>query len=378
MTRVDWIALAFVFLMAVMGLRRGLIAGALSAAGVVVGAVVGARLAPELLSGGSRSPYTPLAALAGAAILAIVLQTFGIFAGAHVRGKLRLPFLRALDSAGGFALGAAAGLAIFWVLGAVALQLPGQTDLRHSAQRSRVLRELNAVVPPARVLNALARVDPFPAIAGPAAPIEAPDSSVLREPGVRRAGASVVRVLGTSCGLGVAGSGWVAGPRTVVTAAHVVAGQEDTTVQPSGSSRRLTATAIAFDTTNDVAVLRVAGLARPSLRLREERPGDPVAILGFPGNRELTATPGRIGRTTAVLSENAYGQGRVLRTITTLGGEVRSGNSGGPAVDSSGRVETMVFASRVGRSGGYGVPPDVMRRLVSRARGPVSTGDCTR
>ena len=47
---------------------------------------------------------------------------------------------------------------------------------------------------------------------------------------MNRAGASVVKLLGTACGLGIEGSGWVAGPGLVVTNAHVVAGEDDTTV----------------------------------------------------------------------------------------------------------------------------------------------------
>ena len=145
MTRVDWFALGFVALMALYGLRKGLIASAFSAAGVIGGAAVGARLAPHLLSGGSRSPYTPVAALGGAIVLAILLEAVGSLAGRTLRTGLRLPPLRALDSAGGFVLGAASGLAIVWVLGAAALLLPGQTSLRRSAQQSLVVRRLDAI-----------------------------------------------------------------------------------------------------------------------------------------------------------------------------------------------------------------------------------------
>ena len=40
-------------------------------------------------------------------------------------------------------LGAVAGAAIVWVIGAVALHLPGQRDLREEVQRSRILGEIN-------------------------------------------------------------------------------------------------------------------------------------------------------------------------------------------------------------------------------------------
>ena len=55
-----------------------------------------------------------------------------------------------------------------------------------------------------------------------------------RDPDVGGAGNSVVRVRGSACGLGVEGSGWIAGPGLVVTNAHVIAGQEDTHITTSG------------------------------------------------------------------------------------------------------------------------------------------------
>jgi uncharacterized membrane protein required for colicin V production len=375
-THVDWFALGFVALMAVLGLRKGLIASALSAAGVIGGAIVGARLAPHLLSGGSRSPYTPVAALAGALVLAIALEAVGSLAGATLRSGLRLPPLRAIDSLGGFVLGAAAGLAVVWVLGAAALLLPGQTTLRHSAQRSLVVRRLDAIAPPRRLLEALARVDPFPSIEGPIAGVPPPDPRLLGAAGVRAAAPSVVRVVGTACGLSVEGSGWVARPGLVVTAAHVVAGEHDTAVQPFGSGPALEATPVAVDSRNDVAVLRVPGLRARPLRLVGPEPGTAVAILGYPGDGPFDAKPGRIGRTVTVLSDDAYGHGPIPRTITSVRGLVQHGDSGGPAVDAAGRVHTTIFAARVGSSGGYGVPPTAIRRALATARGPVSTGPC--
>src|SRR5438876_1494519 len=302
--------------MALLGLRKGLIASALSAAGVIGGAIIGARLAPHLLSRGSHSPYTPIAALAGALVLAIALEAIGSLAGSTLRSGLRLPPLRAIDSAGGFVLGAASGLAVVWVLGAAALLLPGQTTLRHTAQRSLVVRRLDAIAPPRRLLEALARVDPFPSIAGPIAGVAPPDPQLLRAAGARAAAPRVVRVVGTACGLSVEGSGWVARPELVVTAAHVVAGEHDTAVQPFGSRPALRAVPVAVDPRNDVAVLRVPGLRARALRLVDPQPGAAVAILGYPGDGPFDAKPGRIGRTVTVLSQDAYGHGPVARAIT--------------------------------------------------------------
>ena len=376
MTAVDWLALVLVVVAALGGALQGFVWSGLSLAGLVAGAVIGGRLAPVILSGGSSSSYAPAVGLAGAVTLAVALELLAGALGAKLRRRERRG-LRELDSAAGVFAGALTGLAVVWVLGAMALQLPGQTDLRRAVQRSLVLQRLNSIVPPRTILNALGRIDPFPGLAGPPVPSEPPDPRVLRGPGVRAAAPSVVRVLGTACGLGVEGSGWVARPGLVVTAAHVVAGEDDTSVATL-SGENLRAQAVAYDTRNDVAVLRVTGLSARPLRLVDANAGTAVAIVGYPENGPLDAVAGRIGVTRIVFSQDAYGRGPVARTVTSLSGAIRHGDSGAPAVDASGAVQATVFSARLNGSGGYGVPADLVRRALSSVRGSVSTGPCAR
>jgi S1-C subfamily serine protease len=188
----------------------------------------------------------------------------------------------------------------------------------------------------------------------------------------------VVKILGTACGVGVEGSGWVVEPGVVVTNAHVVAGQEDTRVLPGGEEPGLEAQAIAFDSRNDLAILRVGGLDAPALEIAPDpESGTSAAILGYPLNGPYDVRAGRLGATREVVSQDAYGRGPVRREIVALRGAVRSGNSGGPMVDGSGRVVTTIFAATTsGPRGGYGVPNTVVRDALTRANGPVSTGPC--
>ncbi|MGZ8605015.1 MAG: MarP family serine protease [Actinomycetota bacterium] len=379
MTTVDWIAAAVIALAGLNGLRRGLVGGVLSLAGIAAGAYFGAKLAPQFFSGG-ESPYTPLIALGGAIVAGALLQSAASVIGNTIRTTLFvLPPLRVLDTLGGAVLGAAAGAAIVWVAGAVALHLPGQTELRAEVQRSRILGEINERVPPSRLLDAISRVDPFLAIRGPEARVAPPDPALLRSPGVRASRDSVFRVTGSACGLGVAGSGWVAAPNLVVTNAHVVAGMKDPRVDRN-DGEYLDATVVAFDPRDDVAVLRVPGLTATPLRAVDPVEGQAVAILGYPENGPFTAAAGRIGQTAVVIADDAYGRGPIRRQITTLRGTVRQGNSGGPAVDGGGRVQTTIFASRVGvESQGYGVPTRLMREeLAGASGGRVDTGPCVR
>ena len=381
MTTLDWIIVAFTVLMAVWGYGQGLIAGGLSLVGFAAGAFIGSRLGPLILEDGSHSPYAPLSALLGAVLIGGVFASGFELVGFHLRRRLP-ERVGLLDGVGGGLLVACLGLFLVWIGGAVALQTPGARDLREPIQRSAILKELNAVLPPSGpILQALARFDPFPSITGPSANVPAPDPKIARDPDVAAARRSVVRVLGTACGLGVQGSGWVARRGIVVTNAHVVAGQDDTTVQVGGEGSGLDAEAIWFDPRNDLSILRVPGASGlPALPMNvNAESGTAAAVLGFPENGPYTVAPARLGGTSTVVTQDAYGRGPVERSITSLRGLVRPGNSGGPAVDRSGRVLATIFAAATSRQRtGYGVPDSIVRDALRRARGAVDTGPCAR
>src|ERR671920_304230 len=112
---------------------------------------------------------------------------------------------------------------------------------------------------------------------------------------VQAASARTLRVRGIACSYGVEGSGWVAGRNLVVTNAHVVAGETATHIQVGGTGRRLPAKVVVFDEKNDIAVLRVNGLGLTPLRLAAPKPGQDVAVIGFPENGPLDIEPARTG-----------------------------------------------------------------------------------
>jgi hypothetical protein len=373
----DVFAILIVLIAALGGLRRGLVLSAFSLVGLAVGAYVGSRVAPHVLHHGSSSTWTPVAGLVGAVLGAMLLQFAALFAGSFIRGGLRLKALRLIDAAGGLLLGCAIGLAIVWVGASVALLTPGETRIRQEVERSAIVKQLDAALPPRTLLNLLARIDPFPSIVGPKPPSLPPSKGVLRDPSIRAATTRVVKVLGTACGVGVEGSGWVAANDLVVTAAHVVAGEENTTIRIPGQVVSRLARVVLLDVHNDIAVLRIDGLGLKPLRLRDPRPGAAVAIIGYPLDGGLRATPGRMGLTATVLTQDALGHGPVARTITAVAGKVEHGDSGGPAVDSAGRVQSSIFAARLGSDSGYGVPPSIIRNDLARVgKQAVSTGSC--
>ncbi len=385
MTGLDWLILAFALAMGFWGYQQGLIVGVLSLGGFAIGAFLGSRLGPALLPDGSHSPYAPATALAGAlligGIVAVSLEGIALAIRRRLLGPAgRRRGVAIAEASGGALLLVVVALGVAWLFGAVALNAPGAKGLRTAVQRSAILRALNDTFPPSSsLINALHRIDPRVAIQGPSPDVAAPDSKIAHDPEVQAAGESVVRVLGTACGLGVEGSGWIAAPGLVVTNAHVVAGEGDTTVTPAGSSSSLDATAVHYDPENDLALLRVNGLDGAPLSLAPDvQSGTAGAVLGYPENGPFTIAPARVGATGPVVTQDSYGRGPVTRELTAVRGEVRSGNSGGPLVDGAGRVMGTIFAATTqGKPGGYAVPNDVVARALSDSTGQVSTGPCT-
>ncbi len=380
MTVLDWAILAFTLALGLWGYRQGLIVGTLTLVGFALGAFAGSRIGPLVLNQGAESPYAPLCAALGAlvagALVAVTLESMAL--GLRSRLIRGTGLLHLADGAGGAALVASVALGLVWVFGAVALNAPGTAQLRADVQRSLILGSLNEVLPPSGpILQALDRVDPAPSIVGPATPVAAPDPATASDPDVMRAGSSVVRVLGTACGLGVEGSGWVAGPGLVVTNAHVVAGEDDTTVTTQGGAS-LDATPVHYDPENDLALLRIDTDLPALLLAPDPKSGTTAALLGYPENGPYEVAPARLGETRDTISEDSYGRGPVRRSIASLRGTVRSGNSGGPLVDDRGRVLGTVFAATTtGTPGGFAVPDEVVEAALREPTDPVDTGPCT-
>jgi len=379
MTVLDWGIVAFTLALGLWGYRQGLIVGTLTLLGFALGAFAGSRIGPLLLNQGSESPYAPLCAALGAliagALVAVALESLAL--GLRLRLIRGRGALHRADGAGGAALVASVALGLVWVFGAFALHAPGTAQLRADVQHSLILSNLNEVLPPSgAILRALDRVDPAPSIVGPAAPVAAPDPKVVADPDVMAAGASVVRVLGTACGLGIEGSGWVVAPGFVVTNAHVIAGEDDTTVTTQQGAS-LDATVAHYDPENDLALLRVDA-ELPVLPIAPDpQSGATAAVLGYPENGPYAVAPARLGETRETIGEDSYGQGPVRRPIASLRGTVRSGNSGGPIVDSRGRVLGTVFAATTtGTPGGFAVPNEIVETALGETSSSVDTGPC--
>jgi S1-C subfamily serine protease len=213
--------------------------------------------------------------------------------------------------------------------------------------------------------------------------IGAPNSAILRNEAVVQAAAQTVKILGAAptCNAGLEGSGFAFARGRVLTNAHVLAGVRSVQVVTE-DGRAVDGDVVYFDPDMDLAVIDAPELAvRPLSFSSSVARGDDVAVIGYPENGGLDATPARVRDELVAPGNDIYGEGTVVREVLSLRADVRPGNSGGPVVNKSGEVVGVVFAASVDRDDtGYAM---TSRQVASAVAGglsadrPVSTGPCS-
>lgn len=165
---------------------------------------------------------------------------------------------------------------------------------------------------------------------------------------------------GTPLGLG---SGFFVSEDVVATNAHVVEGAYSATAKFVGSSQRLRITGmLGMDRHCDLALLKVDGTA-PPLRLDSaEAPavGDKVYVVGNPLGLEGTFSEGIVSGLRKVGAD----------TILQMTAPISPGSSGGPVMDTSGRVIGIAVATFTeGQNLNLAVPVSCLSRLLASSSG---------
>jgi len=173
-----------------------------------------------------------------------------------------------------------------------------------------------------------------------------------------------------------AGSGFVIAPDGyIATNSHVVSrAPQIETVFMDG--RKFKAAMIGEDPSTDIALLRVNASGLPFAQLGESadlKVGQLVIAMGNPYGFQSTVSTGVI----SALSRSLRSQeGRLIENIIQHTAPLNPGNSGGPLLDSRGRVigiNTAIIASAQGI--GFSVPSSTARWVVSQL---ISQGKVTR
>jgi len=164
----------------------------------------------------------------------------------------------------------------------------------------------------------------------------------------------------------------------LVTNAHVVAGAQRVTVTLPPRGRRLKAEVIGFDLETDVALLKVEPPDLPALEFADSDSvveGQIVLAFGSPLGLDNSVSMGVISSTARQLKPDD------AMVYLQTDAPINPGSSGGPLVDSEGRVvgiNTLILSQSGGHEGiGFAAPSNVVRSVIEqlKTRGRVVRGE---
>jgi S1-C subfamily serine protease len=390
---VDLVLIVLIIMFAVNGYRQGFLIAALSFFGFFGGALVGLQAAPFLVANVGSPLYRAVLSIASVFGVALIGQWVAGWAGDQLRDAIRSPAARRVDNVAGIFVSVLALLLVAWM---VAGPLGSSTlpALNASVRNSVILNAVDSVMPnEARVLydslrDTIANGD-FPNVFGDLTPTRArqvapPDAALANSSVVRDAQDSVVKIIGNapSCRRRIEGSGFVISPQHVMTNAHVVAGTQGALAVQVGDATPMRGWVVAYNSNEDLAVVYVPGLTSRALPWSPTvaSTGDDAIVLGYPLNGPYTASPARIRDLAEVRGPDIYESTTVVRQIYTIRGNVRSGNSGGPLLDTAGELLGVIFAAALDdQTVGFALSENEARPIATADAdliSPVSTGAC--
>jgi S1-C subfamily serine protease len=380
----DVVILVAVVFAAVCGYRLGFVARALSWAGLAIALVISIRLIPDLMTAlASATPHGRLlAVLAFVVGMCLLGQALGLAIGALVHARLSTAqVVQTSDRIAGAAVGAVGALVFLWLLLPALTSAPGWPA--RAAEGSTIAATIEDLAPdPPPSLQELGRMvaeAPYPEVlSGESAPeVGAPPQTSLAPPVDLVVRGSVVRVEGEACDQIQDGTGFVVARNVIVTNAHVVAGERDTSVfLPNGDRRD--ARVVSFDPRRDLAVLVVEDLGLTPLRLGSGQAGAEGAVYGHPGGGPLRPTPARIAEQIDARGTDIYRTTPTRRSVFVLASQLQPGDSGAPLVDQSGAVMGVAFAIDPGHQGtAYALTNDELRAILEDVPADsTETGSC--
>lgn len=164
----------------------------------------------------------------------------------------------------------------------------------------------------------------------------------------------VGEIAADTCEGSYSGTGFLVGPRTIMTAAHVV--EDATSISVELDDGGVPASVVGVDSIHDLALLALDGRSSGhvfTFAAADPQPGTRVAAIGFPLGAPKTLTEGTVSGLNREVTTETATFGGLLQTDVAL----NPGNSGGPLVALTGDVVGVADAVRLDAAGiGFAVP----------------------
>jgi S1-C subfamily serine protease len=355
------------------GWRLGFVARMFAWMGVAAALLVGIHFVPRVVTafGGQTADDRVTVAVLFLVLVATLGQAFGLGVGVLVhRLSDRDAPLPNWDRAAGATVGVVGVLVLVWmVIPSLATAKGWPARMARDSALVAALQEVTPQQPEQFAAWGRSISDaPYPSALGPLD--DPPDPGAPPELSIptavdERVRDNVVKVSGRACRQIQEGSGWVSTTGLVVTNAHVVAGQDETTVEDLDGTE-YDAQVVAFDPVRDLALLRVPDLRKDGLSLADGQRGDEGAVYGHPGGGPLEAAPARVGEEILAVGTDIYRTSESRRHVFVLGAALAPGDSGGALVNQDGDVIGVAFAIDPGRDGtSYAVTDDEVRAVLA-------------
>lgn len=386
----DLILLVLLGAYAVHGFRAGFVLSIAGIVGFIAGSVVAFFAIPLIASWVTTPQWRfPVILLAVVALIGLG-QAAGTALGRLARRTVDKTPLRVLDRAFGaivtFVVAAIVTSMIAFGIGSL-----GVPFVSSAIASSGVVQTIDRLTPdPVKALEAQVRglvaQDGLPRLfaaigSNPNVPVPASGTETAAQQAATK---SVVKITGNAyqCGQNQSGSGFVAAKGRIITNAHVVAGVTEPVVEtPSGGA--YTGRVVYFDGVHDLAVIAVNGLSTTALPLGPNlSEGETAVFDGYPLGGPFSSAPAAVRGVNTVDVPDIYGANPTPRDVYYLAADVQEGNSGGPVLDSGGRVAGVIFAKSATTDRlGFAMTTNDLAPVVAQApalSAAVSSGHCTR
>ena len=183
----------------------------------------------------------------------------------------------------------------------------------------------------------------------------------------------VVVIKGITVDGNALGTGFLVSPDgKIATALHVIQNLKSGGIQLASGEKFDSFTVLAFDQRKDLAIIKIAGFDLPAIELgnsNQVSPGDQVVLIGSPEGLHGSVTTGVVS---AVRDLEGF---KIIQTDAAA----NPGNSGGPLINSNGKVIGVLdFKLRGSENLNFALPINYVQGMLGDLKSPLTLDDLRR